>query len=375
MLKKPEFNSKKIFNSNKKSLGSVSRSKVFESDKSKINFENPNNTVFEPVKSKVTIPNFWSKITDRFYDWKRTKYDCVWFREINSWFVNFHVLRKINKNIFRSIIAFLLIFVIYLSFFDTYFLVKSYDIRFGENSYLSETQTNFLISSLQKNKVFGFIPNNQYWFLNTQTLTASAKGIISDIKEIKLENRTWPNKASLLINTNPILVTLSVKENNEQKFWRVSPDGDIVSADNAGIWENLVTVEKPYQVAFQDKQNNNSPTLKNVSFRNNKVQLNKFNLIQKLWPVLKENEIKVVSTSIPSLVDSDIFFLTENGTKLMFDSQVFDSDNQIRRINEFLRKIDADGNKIIELEKSGKLKYIDFRIPKRLYFCYNGDKC
>ena len=375
MLKKPEFNSKKIFNSNKKSLGSVSRSKVFESDKSKINFENPNNTVFEPVKSKVTIPNFWSKITDRFYDWKRTKYDFVWFREINSWFVNFHVLRKINKNIFRSIIAFLLIFVIYLSFFDTYFLVKSYDIRFGENSYLSETQTNFLISSLQKNKVFGFIPNNQYWFLNTQTLTASAKGIISDIKEIKLENRTWPNKASLLINTNPILVTLSVKENNEQKFWRVSPDGDIVSADNAGIWENLVTVEKPYQVAFQDKQNNNSPTLKNVSFRNNKVQLNKFNLIQKLWPVLKENEIKVVSTSIPSLVDSDIFFLTENGTKLMFDSQVFDSDNQIRRINEFLRKIDADGNKIIELEKSGKLKYIDFRIPKRLYFCYNGDKC
>ncbi len=375
MLKKPEFNSKKIFNSNKKSLGSVSRSKVFESDKSKINFESPTNKVFEPVKASVSVPNFWSKITDKFYDWKKTKYDFGWFREINSWFVNFHVLRRINKNIFRSLIAFLLIFVIYLSFFDTYFLVKSYEIRFGENSYLSETQTNFLINSLQKNKVFGFIPNNQYWFLNSQTLTTSAKGIIPDVKEIQLENRTWPDKASLVINTNPILVTLSVKENSEQKFWRVSPEGDIVSADNAGIWENLVTVEKPYQVAFQDKQNNDSPTLKNVSFKGNKVQLNKFNLIQKLLPVLNQNEIKVVSTSIPSLVDSDIFFLTENGTKLMFDSQVFDSDNQIRRVNEFLRKIDADGNKIIDLEKDGKLKYIDFRIPKRLYFCYNGDKC
>ncbi len=375
MIKKSQFNSKKIFSSNKKSLGYVSRSKVFEPDKSKINIEKQTNKVFEPAKSKVTIPNFWSKITDQFHDWKKTKYDFAWFREINSWFVNFHILRKINKNILRSIIAFVLIFVIYLSFFDTFFLIKSYDIRFGENSYLSQTQTNFLINSLQKNKVFGFIPNNQYWFLNSQTLTTSAKVIIPDVKDVRLENRTWPDKVSLVINTNPIAVTLSVKENNEQKYWRVSPDGDVVSSDDAGIWENLVTVEKPYQVSFQDKQNNDSPTLKNVSFRNNRVQINKFDLIQKLWPVLKENELKVVSTSIPSLVDSDIFFLTENGTKLLFDSQVFDSDNQIRRINEFLRKIDADGNKIIDLEKNGKLKYIDFRIPKRLYFCYNGDKC
>jgi hypothetical protein len=377
MNKNPQFNSKKIWNSGKKSTSYQSRSKVFESSESKINLENNSNTnkVFEPIKTKAAVSSFWSELSHRFYDWKKTKYDFVWFREINSWFVNFHIIRKINRNILPVICAFLLIFVSYLSFIDTHFVIKSYDIRFSENSYLSQSQTSFLIDSLQKNKVLGFLPNNQYWFLNSQTLTASAKEIIPDIQEVNLENRTWPNKAMLTINTKPILVTLSVKENNEQKYWRISPEGNVVSADNAGIWENLVLVEKPYAISFQDKQNDDLASLKNFSFKNNKVQINKFNLIQKLWPVLMENGIKVVTTSVPSLVDSDIFFLTENGTKLMFDSQVFDNENQIRRVNEFLKKIDNNGNKILDLEQNGKLKYIDFRIAKRLYFCYSGDKC
>lgn len=377
MNKNPQFNSKKIWNSGKKSVGVQSRSKVFQSSESNISQESNTNTnkVFQPVKIKVEKPNFWSEISHRFYDWKKTKYDFEWFREINSWFVNFHILRKINKNISRVICALLLIFVSYLSFIDTQFIIKSYDIRFGENSYLSQAQTEFLIDSLQKNKVLGFLPNNQYWFLNSQTLTASAKEIIPDIDSINLESRVWPNKATLIINTKPILVTLSVKENNEQKYWRISPDGNVVSADNAGIWENLILVEKPYVISFQDKQNSDSASLKNFSFKNNKVQINKFSLIQKLLPILKENGIKVVSTSVPSLVDSDIFFLTENGTKLMFDSQVFDSESQIKRVSEFLKKIDNNGNKVLDLEQNGKLKYIDFRIAKRLYFCYNGDKC
>jgi hypothetical protein len=67
--------------------------------------------------------------------------------------------------------------------------------------------------------------------------------------------------------------------------------------------------------------------------------------------------------------------LTENGTRLLFDSEVFNSDNQVHRVDEFLRKIDSNGSKIIELEQNGKLKYIDFRIAKRLYFCYTNDKC
>lgn len=375
MIKTPQFNSKKIFNSNKRSTGSVSSGKIFQSEGSKINIEKPNNKVFEPTKKKIEFPNFWNKLTDKFHEWKKTKYDFGWFREINSWFVNFHAIRKFNRNIIRSLSTFLVLFVIYLTFFDTFFLIKSYDIQFAQDSYINPTQTATLMTNLQKNKVFGFLPNNQYWFLNSQTLTATAREIMPDIKEIKLENRTWPNKASLTIETKPILATLSVKENNEQKYWRISPDGNIVTSDNAGIWEHLVIVEKPYQISFQDKQNSDSASLKNFSFKNNKVQLNKFNLIQRLLPVFRENNIKVVSTSVPSLVDSDIFFLTENGTKLFFDSEVFDSDNQVHRVNEFLRKIDSDGNKIIDLEQNGKLKYIDFRIAKRLYFCYNGDKC
>jgi hypothetical protein len=377
MNKNPQFNSKKIWNSGKKSVGYQSRSKVFQSSESKISLENgvAINKVFEPMKAKVDVPNFWTEISHRFDDWKKTKYNFEWFREINSWFVNFHILKKINKNISIVVGILVLIFVSYLSFIDTHFIIKSYDIRFGDNSYLSQAQTTFLVDSLQKNKVLGFLPNNQYWFLNSQTLTASAKEIIPDIEKINLESRVWPNKATLVINTKPILVTLSVKENNEQKFWRISQDGDVVSADNAGIWENLILVEKPYVISFQDKQNNDSASLKNFSFKNNKVQINKFNLVQKLLPILKENEIKVVSTSVPSLVDSDIFFLTENGTKLMFDSQVFDTESQVKRVSEFLKKIDNNGNKVLDLEQNGKLKYIDFRIAKRLYFCYNGDKC
>ena len=378
MIKASQYNAKKVWNPNKKSLGSSSRSKVFSSDKAKLAFDQQSpkvSKVYGPERMVIQEPNLWDKIKAKFSDWKKTKHDFAWFRAVNRWFVNFEGIKQFNRNFLKTFCIVLALFLSYLTFFDTHFLIKDYNIQFSDNSYLSPNQTNQLINNLQKNKALGVFPNNQYWFLNTQTLTASAKDLIPEIEAINLTNRTWPDKAEITIETKPILITLSVKENNEQKYWRVSPEGTIVSPDEASIWHNLVTVEKPYNITFQDKDNPEDASLKNFSFKENKVQLKKFRLIQKLWPVLEASGIKIVSTSVPSLVDSDIFFLTQSGTKLMFDSQVFDAENQIRRATEFLSKIDSDGNKIVDLEKSGKLKYIDFRIAKRLYYCYNGDQC
>lgn len=343
--------------------------------------------VFGPNPEKLAKESIFSSLS-KTKEVKRGKYGLKTLEQIKQntkrfdfknitdsiklWAIRIQLARKFNK-----IVAFLLImctflFVIYLIFFDTYFLVKDYNISFNNSSFLDEQNTKAVISSFETDKFLGFIPNNQFWFLNDQNLTNSAQKIYPDIISVKILDKIWPNKANIEITTEPILVTLGI---NSTEYWRVSQDGKVLSTDEANLRENLVVVTSPITLTFATTRSTQSvytyPTFKNYSFLERDFQINRFWFIIWLWEQFKDLEVEYVKTSIPSLsdFDSDVIVTTNNNTEIWFDINSGDREN-IRRKMELIFT-----SSIIEKERRGEIKYIDFRTPKRVFVCPRGLKC
>jgi hypothetical protein len=369
-MNKKNFDSKKHWNKPKKTFDkSASRAnKVFSCDPEKI-------TKIFAQKPKPEHPSFLQKTSFSFENFKSKFYHKDWFKQINYELISFGLVKKLNYlAIFLTCFS-LILFFVYLAFFDEKFVIRSYKISFAENSYLNQYQTRKLVNQFHNQKLYGFLPNNQYWFLNNLSLTNTARQTFPEIEKVALTNRVWPNSAEVKVEMSKIALTLAVKENNEQKFWRLSPNGSVLSEDKAGIWENLVTVEKPYAIVGQESKNPKEPTsLQNFSFSTEPDQVKRIELTQFLWKVFRENNIKIASTVYPSIGDTDIVFKTDAGTNLYFDSNAFGLEMQRKRLEGFYNSKVGE-SLISRQEQDGKLSYIDFRIPKRIFFCNIGTKC
>jgi hypothetical protein len=322
--------------------------------------------LFHHIKnsSSNAASNWWDSIKFDFYDKQ-------WFRKLNYQFVAFDVAKNINRLIVGLCMVSFIGFFTYLSFFDQYFTIKKYTVEYISGSYLNNQQTFDLISHFQKNKLYKVFPNNQYWFANNLSLTASAKEIFPEIKNVNIKNRQWPDKVLLQVETNKPILTLWVTENNEQKYWRINENGKISSQDKAAIWYNLVKVEKPYSVQGDPSQ---QLSLFNHSFENDASQKQRFKLTKKLLDYFKSINIEITSTTFPSISDTDIIMDSSNGTKFLFDSLAFENDLQIERLDYFL-KSESDKNDFYELHKRGNYAYFDFRIAHKAHVCKVIDKC
>lgn len=306
--------------------------------------------------------------------WESTKfdfYDKQWFRKLNYQFVAFDIAKNINRLILGICILSFIGFFTYLSFFDQYFTIKKYTVEYINGSYLNNQQTFDLITHFQKNKLYRVFPNNQYWFANNLSLTASAKELFPEVKSINIKNRQWPDKILLQVETNKPILTIWVTENNEQKYWRINEDGKISSQDKAAIWYNLVKVEKPYSVQGDPSQ---QLSLFDHSFENDPSQKQRFKLTKRLLDYFQSIDIKINSTTFPSISDTDIIMESEAGTKFLFDSLAFETDLQIQRLDYFL-KSKSDKNDFYELHKKSSYTYFDFRIAHKAHVCKINEKC
>ena len=373
MINKPNFNTKKVWNTNKNSKLIIGDNggfaKTFAADKDKIQ------KIFAPTIQENPDQKIKTKISNWFLTTKEKYYDKEWFRKINQRLINFQPKKYLNHIICGLVCMFVLGFFVYLAFFDQYFIIRQYNIKFIDNSYLNQKQNIDLVNYFNKNKLYGLFPNNQYWFINNLNLTASAQQLYPNVESIEIDKKTWPNSINLNIKTKKPLLTLSVKENNEQKYWQVATDGTILSQDKAGIWYNLVTVEKPYNLAVQTSTNTTQKfTLQDYSFNKNDIQLKRFLQTQQLFDYLKSMDLKPLTIIYPSLTDTDIIIQTEAGTNLMFDAAEFNLEVQKQRIAEFFETI-LDKGKLVDLEHKGNFKYVDFRIARKIHFCQKETKC
>jgi hypothetical protein len=322
---------------------------------------------FANIKSMIGkfFENWWDSI-------KFDYYEKEWFRKINYQFLALNIFKNINKIIVTVVASLLIVFFLYLSFFDQYFTIKKYTVQYSTGSYLNNIQTNELINHFQKNKLYNIFPNNQYWFANGLSLTASAREVFPEIKSVKVSKRDWPNKVTLTVETNEPILTLAVIENNEQKYWRVNENGKISSQDKAAIWYNLVKVEKPY--TLQDVESQQTLSLFSHSFETNTAQKQRFTLTKKLLDYFKAIDLQINSITYPSISDTDIVMESNTGTKFSFDSLILNEDLQIERLDYFL-KSKLEKLDFYDLEKKKEFKYLDFRVSNKVHFCKVDEKC
>jgi hypothetical protein len=264
------------------------------------------------------------------------------------------------------------LFVTYLTFFDTYFLVKDYQVRFAENSFVDSENMQQVMKGLQNNMFLGFIPNNQFWFLNDQNLTKATQDVYPEINEVRLVDRKWPNQAEIEITTEPILLTLGLNDGTE--YWRIGQGGQVLSRDEANLRENLVIVQSPVTLTYatgQAQRGSQAASFADYSFEKRSSQKNRFWYIIWLWEQLKELKVDYVKTEIPSLSDFDneVIITTSNNTELMFDLTSGDRENQRKRLDLIF------DSSVVDRENKGELRYIDFRTPKRVFVCSKNNKC
>lgn len=329
--------------------------------------ENLNLTPKEILKSKTPKKtNKFFKIPDfSQFSFQNINLDNFW-KTIRYFFFKYQISSRINGFLGKSLIAILIFTLFYLTFFDTFFLVKSYNFSFASDSYLSEKETAQVASSIRKNYFLGFIPNNQYWFLNERNLTESSKQAVPEIYEVKIKDRDWPNGADLEIRTEPILVTLATTENSGKRYWRVSQEGRVVTEDLNNLREKLVRVEQ--KVDF----NQSGVTFQDYKLEENKIQLNRLWFITWVWQLLEGLKIPIRSTNLPSMTDTEVKIQTTSGTNLFFESDVEIIPREVmqERILTILK------SSIRDRQDKGEVAYIDFRIPtKKVFICYKGTTC
>jgi hypothetical protein len=382
-MNRRNFDTKKIWNKQKAKVHRRNGSKNVQTktDRTKKSFLES----FKQINIKnlgTNIPNI-NEAINNFNDFKsglnleeikQKYYEKSWFRKLKYKLLKTNFFGIFNGGIAIITILSLIIFFCYLAFFDQNFIIRSYTIEFKNNSYLNQTQVNKLVSQFHKKKLYSFVPNNQYFFINSVNLTTSAKEIFPEIQEVNVKDRIWPNKAVLEVSLTKANITLAVKENNQIKYWRVSSQGKILSEDKAGIWENLIIVEKPYSLVTQNSTINEKASLQNYSFVSEQDQLDRFELTQRIWNFFQQKNIKIVSTIYPSLVDNDIIFVTDNNTKIYLDSSAFDLEYQTKRLEQYL-ETENGGSKFEKHILENKIQYIDMRIPNKIFFCRRNEKC
>lgn len=308
--------------------------------------------------------NWWNSIKSDYYNKQ-------WFRKLNYQLVAFDLRKNLNR-LLAIFCGFGLVgFFVYLAIFDQYFTIKKYIVQYSDYSYLNNQQTFELVNHFQKNKLYRVFPNNQYWFANNVSLTASAKEVFPEINSVNIKNREWPDKVTLQVDTNKPLLTLRVNENNEEKYWRINSNGKVSSQDKSAIWYNLVKVEKPYSLQGENAE---QLSLFYHSFENDPSQKQRFKLTKLLFDYFKSINLPIATTIFPSISDTDIIIESVNGTQFVFDAIAFEPDIQIERLDYFL-KAKLEKNEYYQLEKKSIYSYFDFRIAYKVHLCKVTEKC
>ncbi len=343
--------------------------------------------VFKPAPTRIVTEQIKQKIPNIPLKSKSKKTFTLGVKSVNylkqihtfspkgvTHFFKYHIERlrifeRFNQFMFGLLVSSTLLFVVYLSMFDTYFLVKTYSVSFNKNdqsqSYLDQVETEELIQSMKDQKFLGIVPSNQLWFLNSSNVSFIGKKINHQIQDIEVNRRIWPNKAEISITTKPILLTLAIQvSSTENEYWRIAHDGSVISKDDAGLREKLVIVEKPVQY------NRVGKSLKDITFEYNSDQLNRFWYTNWLVDELKQYNIEVLNVKYPSLFDNDVNIELANGTIFKFNDQTTSKEATELRINEFLNNPEL-GMQVTQ----GELTYVDFRTSKRIFICKKGLEC
>jgi hypothetical protein len=265
-----------------------------------------------------------------------------------------------------GIILSLILFVVYLSFFDSYNLVNNWEFSFENNSYLSEDDVKKLSEEFNTVRVGNVLPVNNFWFVSDQVITSVAKEKFNTVQSIQVIEKKWPDIIKLKVKTNDLLSTIKIKTQNRIEYWRIDKGGKIITLDTASLNEQVIEVQK--DLNFEQANFDFADT---SFFETNSAQLDRI-YFAKFTSTLLSNlgfvPYKIIFPSLNS-ADKEVYFEIGEGTKLMFNSEKFEKNTHIRRLEALM------GSTLKDEIKNNKLSYIDFRISRKYFVCYKNSQC
>ena len=327
----------------------VTSSSHKEINKLKDNSETSNKFRFGPLRNLHSFKGYFGKLKSTSESIDKTK-----------------LLKLITIKICQSIGVCLMTTILYLSFFDTQYTIKNWNINLTKGSYLDSQQTNKIINSYQNNRLLGIFPSNIYWFLTETNLTYLAFESEPTVKKVQITNRYLPNKAALQITTQPILATISIKIGNRNEYWRISKSGQIVSQDEANSYEKSIVVDK--SISYDKIQGDFHEA--NI-FETYPAMLDRIYFSLFVQDLLNQypNKVAAINFSSLNVADGEVTMTLQNKTRLIFDATKFDKDSLRIRVEAVFN------GKLVSRIDNGELSYIDLRIPRRVFICSFSQKC
>jgi hypothetical protein len=249
--------------------------------------------------------------------------------------------------------------VIYLSHFDTFLLINQWQVNFLNKGNLSQQDLNKLSNAFHNKRFLQIFPNDSLFFVTSDSLTIEAKNTIPEIEKVEIIQKKYPNSIDLEITMSQPLATIAVNIDGVVEFWNVNQQGKITTINNSNYYNHLIYIDS--YISF-DLPNT---LLTDVQPLIHTEQLNRIYFTLFLKKKLADYNINYTRIAFPSLniQDNNVIIELLNGTKLYFSLDSLSRNG----LEERLESIFA-GN-LREKILSGKLKYLDLRIAKKLLSC------
>jgi cell division septal protein FtsQ len=261
---------------------------------------------------------------------------------------------RLTKLFIKATTFTLILFIIYLSFFDTYFLTKDYRLVFT-GSDATPQLIQEISTAINKQKFFGILPYNNYWLSNSTALNSLLKQNNSRINNVKVNRLAWPNKIEIEVDIKPPFAAISTSMNATPLL--IDIEGKIIGSDISRSSKNVIAVNTDSNITSQT-------TL-------TKANLNKIYFATELKSLLKKNNLPYNSIIISSFseFDTDIIVRTPAGSKVLFDTNGLTKDNLYTRINNIA------GTQLAKDWSDNSINYIDMRFERKIFICQKIASC
>lgn len=243
------------------------------------------------------------------------------------------------------IIAFMVIF--YYLVISSHFLVT--DITVSGQEQISEQQIKESLSQASQSRLF-LIPKNHLLLMTKARVNKLVTESIPLIKEVGSAKRGWPNKIEISVSERKSGFVFVVKDRN----FLVDEEGIVIKELIEPEEENLPRVidQADEDVVVGEILSNPKLVVFIIS-------------MSRSWPKKINSEITTIS--VGSKITNEVEFESQEGWAVFFDVN--------RSVISQLANLALILSRRIPISERGRLAYIDLRLEKWVYYCFDDTPC
>lgn len=251
----------------------------------------------------------------------------------------------LRSKFWRYIGLILFIFIFYYLCISSRFVVTQASVT--GNVQVSTQQIQDAISQASNSRIF-LIKKTNFIFMTQGWVNQIITQALPTIKEITNYSRTWPNQ--IKFNVVERVPGFVIQSNNQ--YFLVDEDGVVIS-QVTDPQKMLLVVDR---VAENFALGEALPNAKLAAFV---VSL------KKQWP--SKISTPIASVKFPGKASSEVQFVSSEGWSVMFDT----GRSAVAQLNSLAVLL----NKTIAPKDRSRLAYIDLRLSKWAYYCFNATPC